>query len=227
MCSRLWLFSRRGRHRRQGRDPRAARAIQARRSGLSGPSTQAGLSGSENVEEYGPFADFFATEIYSARDFTARNESFRRITHQFKGILGDEIHLGLIRLLDLHTLTDRLDGDLAAALCGSGTLLTFTEGQYEIAYRALDNYDERFRQIELIVESLEFTHRISHMSLIGVALKSAKLAVGLFTKDRIIELLERAYRTLAGIRNIQYLVEEVRSREVSRLDRIFGRASAE
>jgi hypothetical protein len=39
-------------------------------------------------EEYGPFSEFFATEIYSARDFTERNESFRRLAHQFRGLLG-------------------------------------------------------------------------------------------------------------------------------------------
>lgn len=174
------------------------------------------------TEEYGPFCEFFATEIYSARDFSERNDSFRRLTNQFRAILGEEIAAGLLRLLDLHALTDRLDGELAAALTAAGRPVTFTEAEYEAAYRALDNYDERRLQIDLILESLAFTHRVSQTALVGVALKSAKIAVGLFTKDRVVELLERAYATLRGIKDIRYLENEVRTRELARLDRIYG-----
>ena len=173
--------------------------------------------------EYGPFADFFATEIYSARDFTERNESFRRVTNQFRHLIGEEIYVGLVRLLDLHSLTDRLDDEMSVALAAAGRPVGFSEAQYEEAYRQLDNYDERRLQIDLIVESLEFTHRISQMSLIGVVLKSVRVAAGLFTKDRIVELLERAYSTMRGIRDVRYLAEEVRKRELERLDRIYGK----
>jgi hypothetical protein len=175
-------------------------------------------------EEYGPFSEFFATEIYSARDFTERNESFRRLAHQFRGLLGEEIYNGLVRLLDLHSLTDRLDERMAEELIAAGTPRSFTETQYERAYRDLDNYDERLLQIELIIESLTFTHHISQMALINVALKSARLAVGLFSKDRTVELLEHACSTLRHIKNVDFLVGEIRDREVARLDRIFDRA---
>lgn len=174
--------------------------------------------------EYGPFCDFFATEIYSARDFTERNDSFRRLASQFRGILGDEIYTGLVRLLDLHSLTDRLDDQMAEAMHAMGLPAGFTEEQYEDAYRALDNYDERIAQIELIMESLAFTHHISRMPLITMALKSAKLAIGIFSKDRVVELLEHACSTLRHIRDIDYLSGEVRRREVTRLDRIYGLA---
>lgn len=174
-------------------------------------------------EEYGAFSDFFATEIYSARDFTERNESFRRVTNQFRHVIGDEIYVGLVRLLDLHSLTDRLDEEVAGALVAMGRPLEFTEPEYEEAYRRLDNYDERLLQIDLIIESLEFTHHVSQMTLIGVVLKSAKIATGFFSKDRTVELLERAYSMLRHIKSITYLVEEVRKREVARLDRIYGK----
>ena len=173
--------------------------------------------------EYGPFADFFASAIYSARDFTERNESFRRVTNQFRHLIGEEIYVGLVRLLDLHSLTDRLDDEMSVALAAAGRPVGFSEAQYEEAYRQLDNYDERRLQIDLIVESLEFTHRISQMSLIGVVLKSVRVAAGLFTKDRIVELLERAYSMLRHIRSITFLVDEVRKRELARLDRIYAK----
>jgi hypothetical protein len=173
-------------------------------------------------EEYGPFSEFFATEIYSARDFTERNESFRRLAQQFKHVLGDEIYTGLVRLLDLHSLTDRLDDLMADALRAAGTPLKFTEAQYEDAYRVLDNYDERLLQIDLIVECLQFTHHVSQMTLITFVLKSAKIAVGLFSKDRVVELLEHACATLRNIKNVDYLIGEIRDREVARLDRIYN-----
>ena len=172
--------------------------------------------------EYGPFCDFFATEIYSARDFTERNDSFRRLARQFRGMLGDEIYQGLVRLLDLHSLTDRLDEQMAETLHDLGVPLEFTEAQYEQAYRLLDNYGERVEQIELIVESLRFTHRVSQMPLIGVAIASARIAVGIFSRDRIVELLDHAYKTLKGIKDVEYLADQVSTREMVRLDRIYA-----
>jgi len=174
-------------------------------------------------EEYGPFSDFFATEIYSARDFTERNESFRKITGQFRSLLGEEIYHGLVSLLDLHSLTDRLDEAVAERMIAAALPQSFTETQYEKIYRDLDNYDERKQQIEMIVESLQFTHRISHQTLIGVVLKSAKVATGLFSKDRTVAVLEHAYSTLRHIRDITHLNDEIRRRELGRLDRIYGR----
>ena len=172
--------------------------------------------------EYGPFTEFFATEIYSAKDFTERNESFRKLTSQFRGVLGEEIYTGLVRLLDLHSLTDQLDDRITEHLIAAGTPTNFTEAQYEKAYKELDNYDERMSQIRMILDSLRFTHHVSQMTFIGVVLKSAKVAAGMFTKDRTIGMLEHAYSTLRGIKNIEYLVDQVQTREVSRLDRIYG-----
>ena len=174
-------------------------------------------------EEYGPFSEFFATEIYSARDFTERNESFRKLTGQFRHLLGDEIYHGLIGLLDLHMLTDELDEVVAKRILTDGLPLSFTETQYEKIYRDLDNYDERVRQIEMIIESLHFTHHVSQQALIGMVLKSAKVATGLFSKDRTVGVLEHAYSTLKNIKDITYLSSEVHRREIGRLDRIYGR----
>lgn len=175
------------------------------------------------TEEYGPFAEFFATEIYSAKDFTERNESFRRLTGQFRHILGDDIYTGLVGLLDLHSLTDELDEMVAEGLLVRQIPLTFSEAQYERIYREIDNYEVRVHQIEMIVTSLAFTHRISHQALIGVVLKSAKVATGLFSKDRTVAVLEHAYSTLRHIKDIGFLSGEIERREISRLDRIYGK----
>jgi hypothetical protein len=176
--------------------------------------------------EYGPLCDFFASEIYSARDFTERNAGFRRVTTQFRNILGEEIYHGLIRLLDLHALTDRLDTEIASLLADQGTPVNFTETQYEEAYRKLDNYDDRSAQLEMIVESFHFTHRVSQMTFIGMVLKSAKIASGLFTKDHSIDLLDRAYWLMRDVKNIEPFTEEVARRELARLDRIYGRGAS-
>jgi hypothetical protein len=174
-------------------------------------------------KEYGALCDFFATEIYSARDFTERNAGFRRVTTQFRSIIGDEIHDGLIRLLDLHALTDRLDDELSSLLVERGTGVNFTESQYEDAYRQLDNYDDRALQISMIMDSFRFTHRVSQMTFIGMVLKSARIAAGLFTKDHAIELLDRAYWLMRDVKDIRPFTDEVGRRELARLDRIYGK----
>jgi hypothetical protein len=175
--------------------------------------------------EYGKLCDFFASEIYSAKDFTERNAGFRRVTTQFRGVIGEEIFTGLTRLLDLHSLTDRLDESLAALLLDQGIASEFTETQYEEAYREQSVYDERIRQLDMIVDSFHFTHRVSQMTLIGMVLRSAKLAAGFFTKDHAIELLDRAYWLMRDVKDIAPFTAEIGRRERERLDRIYGVAS--
>jgi hypothetical protein len=173
--------------------------------------------------EYGPLCDFFAAEIYSAKDFTERNASFRRVTSQFRSILGDEIYSGLTRLLDLHALTDRLDDLVAAELARRGTPTEFTEPQYERVYKDLDNFDDRRLQIDMILDSFRFTHHVSQLTFIGMVLKSARVATGIFSKNHAIELLDRAYRIMREVRNIEPFVVEIGAREHARLARIYGR----
>lgn len=173
--------------------------------------------------DYGELCEFFAAEIYSARDFTERNAGFRRVTNQFRAVIGDEIYAGLVRLLDLHALTDRLDDEVAAELARRGTPTDFTELQYESVYRDLDNYGDRKLQIDMILDSFRFTHVVSQMRLIGMVLSSARIAAGLFTKDHAIELLDHAYRLMRDVRNIEPFVAEIGTREYARLDRIYGR----
>ena len=120
-------------------------------------------------------------------------------------------------------MTDELDEVVAKRILSDGLSLSFTEAQYEKIYRDLDNYDERVRQIEMIIESLHFTHHVSQQALIGMVLKSAKVATGLFSKDRTVGVLEHAYSTLKNIKDITYLSNEVHRREIGRLDRIYGR----
>jgi hypothetical protein len=173
--------------------------------------------------EYGALCEFFATEIYSASDFTERNEGFRRVTTKFRGILGEEIYTGLIGLLDLHALTDRLDDEVAGRLTAAGWPVNFSEKQFEDAYRQPGNYDDRRTQIAMITESFRFTHRVSQMPFIGVVLRSARLAAGIFTRDRSIEVLGRAHTIMRDIRSIEPFAAEVERRELERLDRIFER----
>jgi hypothetical protein len=75
----------------------------------------------------------------------------------------------------------------------------------------------------MIAESFRFTHHVSQMTFIGILLKSAHFAVGLFRKDHALELLDRAYWTMRDVKDIEPFVAEIERWEISRLDRIYKR----
>ncbi len=61
---------------------------------------------------YESLCGFFTTHLYNAQDFTARNESFKKLVHAFESAFGTEVLHSISLLLDVHDLSERLDDDV-------------------------------------------------------------------------------------------------------------------
>jgi hypothetical protein len=171
---------------------------------------------------YEPVGEFFFTELYGPRDFSQRDNDARRLQHFLHIVPG--VHLTDIEeLLDLISTTAELDDGLTQLLIDRGVSLSFDEPLYEQLYREADNYDERYRQLELISTSLSNVFRLSRSYFLGIALERSALIARLAGFESGHTFLLKGYRALRDVTSIDHFATTIYNRELARLDRIFAR----
>ncbi|MBI2933905.1 MAG: hypothetical protein HYY16_19850 [Planctomycetes bacterium] len=166
--------------------------------------------------------EFFFSRVYGCPDKKERDQAGRRIFDSARKVLGAEITGNLAKLLELNELTDRLDQRLIDKMAEMG-VPKFTEEAYEQAYRLCDNYDDRRRQIDLILDGLKYFHRLAFTPGLGVALALLRPYAAIKKATLIYDFLRDGYLGFRTVRSITLFADATRDREVARLDRIYGR----
>ena len=177
--------------------------------------------------EYTRLVNFFFTQIYGTQDFGFRNESIKTLHQRLKGILKGEIIDAVGKVIELNDLTEMLDRQMAEAWLSRGGQPPLDDETYREIYRSLDNYNDRVRQIELLIDATAAIHRISRSWWVGVSLKAVRTAAHIAGYGKIMDFLEAGYDAFHNIRNINPFLEAVKSREIALNDRLFGVAAAE
>ncbi|MBI4859447.1 MAG: hypothetical protein HY815_04195 [Candidatus Riflebacteria bacterium] len=171
---------------------------------------------------YVNLAEFFFTDLYYVGDRTERNESFLKLYTHFEQLFGKVLLRGIHDLLEFHALSEDLDDDVARLLVKMGVGLGFTSEDYERAYRYADNYPERVHQIEIMEVNLYFVHRMSQRRIIGVLLSTMQATARLLGASPMIDFLDRGYTAFRTVKDISYFVTTIKTREQTRLDRIYN-----
>ncbi len=172
------------------------------------------------IPMYEPVGEFFFTELYGPRDFSQRDNDARRLQHFLHIVPG--VHLRDIEeLLELISITAELDDGLTDLLIDRGVPLTFDEQIYEQLYRESDNYEDRYRQLELISNSLDNVFRLSRSHLLGIALERSTVIARLAGFESGHTFLLKGYRALRNVTEIDHFATTIYNRELDRLNRIF------
>lgn len=172
------------------------------------------------IPQYEQVGEFFFTEMYGPRDFSDRNSGARKIQH-FLHILPGVRLKDIEEVLDLLDITVRLDDDLAQLMLERNTGVDFDEATYEQIYRLADNYDERFRQLELIRKSLYNVFHLSRSQLLGMALHRSRLVARLAGIEAVHTFLMKGYDAVHRVTDIEPFAHTVYGRELARLNRIY------
>ena len=175
--------------------------------------------------QYVALADFFFNDMYGPKDFSARDTQARRL-HQFIHLAPGLSMRDIEVTLDLLDLTVRLDEQVAEVLEKSGAPVPFDEATYERAYRDADAYEPRVRQIDLISESLLRVHRLAKMPLLGTALNNSKTIARMMGMGDLHRFLRKGYNALEVVEDLKPFLNEVTTRELQRLDRIYEGATS-
>lgn len=174
--------------------------------------------------EFSEACRFFLSNIYAPQDFTQRDYDGTRIYLFMRRFLPEQALRPLALALELNELTHNLDQQLARTMQAQlGVQDHFTMQQYEEAYRLCDNYDDRWRQIELIVEVGQRLEQVRRLPFISTTLRVARGPAHRLGWQEMHDFLERGYRAWKRLRRVDLFLSTIEQREKAILNRIYGR----
>ena len=174
-------------------------------------------------KRYGPACQFFLDDIYAPKDVTQRNHDIIRIHDFMMRFLPASVLRTLTKAIELHTLTETLDEQLLQVLLEEVHVTdSLSAEQYAEGYRLCDNYDERKRQIEMIVEVGRGIERLVKLPFIGWTLRAARRPALRAGWDELQGFLQRGYSSFKRMGNADYFLDTIHNRELQILDQIYA-----
>lgn len=174
---------------------------------------------------YRPATTFFLRDIYGARDFSQRDQAIEQVYRSMHRLLPESMLHTLTLGMQLNELTKLLDRELLDALVNKlGVTDSIAPELYTEAYRICDNYDERSRQIDLIVEVGQGIDRLVHIPLVGMTLRLARRPAEWAGWGEFYDILARGYEAFKGMDGADAFLSTIERRERWILEQIFAGA---
>ena len=174
-------------------------------------------------KRYRPAALFFLSDIYAARDFSQRNADLERFYQGVSKVLPERAVSILADAVELYQLSDRLDEEMATVLLQDlGATEAISAEQYAEAYRLLDNYDDRVRQIQLVAEIGRGVDKLVQIPFVGASLRLAHAPAVMAGWSELQGFLERGYSAFKHMKGADAFLNTVQQREMAILDAIFA-----
>lgn len=172
---------------------------------------------------YADTCQFFFGEVYTAEDTRERDEAFAAFTAKLTKVLGGDIVHTLKNLVALQALTVDLD---IAVFHAWQELSAPLSDVYEQAYYQAGHYDDRVKQIDMLVDGLRNAFKIFHRFGIGSGLKALHRFQKFRGQTQVTGFLVRGYEAIHPLADIEPLAQAIDERERSRLERIWEEQAA-
>ena len=173
-------------------------------------------------ERYEPACRFFLDDIYAPKDFTQRNTDIVRIHDFMMRFIPPRALKTLTLAIELNNLTEALDDKLLQVLLDEvGVTDSISEEQYAEAYRLCDNYDDRVRQVEMIVDIGRDLEKLVRHRVIGWTLRLARGPAYRAGWNELQDFLEHGYSSFRHMGKADKFLNAVHDRELKILDNIY------
>lgn len=171
---------------------------------------------------YGAAARFFLEELYSERDYGARDAQFARIAGAVEKLFPKDVAETAAGLARLHALTESLDHSMAR----TGRLADSADvAAYVRAWKATDRRADRQRQLDTVVAIGAEMTRLTHLPGLRLMLRMMRgpaTAAGMQSLQRF---LESGFDTFASVTRLrggaEQFLETIRQREKQLMDLLF------
>lgn len=196
------------------------RAWQAERLGSTYPELLAD-------PRYGPAAAFFLSDLYGAKDFSARDTEVERILPMLVKALPLSGLNTLALAVELDALSEALDAGMVDALRRQGKIGAINASAYADAYRLVGRRAARLRQIQLIVDTGEALEALARNPWIAGALMLMKGPAHMAGLGELHEFLERGFTTFKRMGKATEFLERIEAEERRLLNQWLGGQSQE
>ena len=156
-----------------------------------------------------PALEFFLTDLYGPHDFRRRDQDLARAGAILERTLPPSALGVLLDALALNVLSAELDHEMAQVLEGGA----ISPATYAAAYRRIGRFEDRRRQIELIVRIGERLARTVRQPLVGLALRAARAPAYLAGFGTLQEFLERGFGAFGRLGHEPTFLDTIRTRE--------------
>ncbi|UPT67329.1 MAG: hypothetical protein M0D57_01130 [Sphingobacteriales bacterium JAD_PAG50586_3] len=147
-----------------------------------------------NREDSADLVNFFMDKIYNLDSQGDIIQTAINTFGKIKNKLPAEIKQSIQDVIDLNDVTHQMDEGMAAVLVERGwTGDAIETKELTEVYKQYGHRAERIKQLEVMIDTLEFSHQLAHSALGKVMLGPARLAARLFRVMVLFEFLEEGY----------------------------------
>ncbi len=170
--------------------------------------------------------NFLFNELYSQRDFSARDQDLERIFPKLVKLLPDRILETVATLVELNHLTKALDLSLARRLLELNSTNQanpeINEHDYCEAYRACNNIETRQEQIRLTTEAGIKLDRYAHSSIIHFSLTLSERPADMAGLGALHGFIREGFSAFQSMAEVPTLMRALAERETRILNAILA-----
>jgi hypothetical protein len=171
---------------------------------------------------YAAAARFFLDELYGSADFTRRDDQFLRIVPALVRLFPEEIVQTVMRLAQLHALTETLDTTMARHLAAAAV----DPPAYIAAWHATGGPDQREQQVRLTLTIGEELDRLTRRSMLLATLRMMRGPARAAGLAQLQQFLETGFNTFRDMRGAGEFLACIGTRERALCAALFDPAAA-
>jgi hypothetical protein len=166
---------------------------------------------------------FFLDELYSEKDYSARDAQFARIAGTLERIFPHQVVQTAVSLAQVHRLTEELDLDMAQHWMNNrgGSEVV----RYVAAWRAVDRRSDRNTQLNSVVDIGHELDRLTRTPGLRFMLKMMRTPANLAGMGSLQQFLEAGFDTFAALgrqaEGVSAFLATVRTREAGLVELLF------
>lgn len=175
--------------------------------------------------QYEKIGHFFFKKLYAPEDFSFRDTSIKKLHKLLQGKVYSGMISAVSKVIELHELSDLLDDRMVEQMIAMGVGEALDMQDYQAVYYSLNNYDQRLYQIELGRDVTQAFFKLSKKWVVAVSLNTVRTAAHVIGMGKIIDFIYEGYQGFRSIKNIDYFLETVDTREHAWHDEIWSNAA--
>ncbi|MBV6492735.1 MAG: hypothetical protein LDLANPLL_00732 [Turneriella sp.] len=175
--------------------------------------------------EYTNISKYFFEQIYGAGDKASRDAAFNKIYEKLSAAVSAKRIVRVTQLKQLNELTDEQDLKIAQEFLKRHKDRKKTKmhlNDFEACYKALDNKAERELQLQLLMDTTRFFHKLAHIPLLGFVIKPTQLAAKMLGVEYIMDFFMEGYRSFKSVKNAEPFMEAIEKREKAYIEKLLG-----
>ena len=146
---------------------------------------------------YGAAARFFLDELYSDKDYSARDAQFARTAGGLQTFFPHQVVETAVRLVQLHALTEELDHQMGQAWLTLGAKYPDPGACYARAWQIVGRSAERTTQLEAVMEIGKELERLTRLPGLRMMLRMMRRPAQATNLSSLQAFLESGFDTFA------------------------------